>query len=139
MDAVGRAKDELVNADDASRGAVDALQRLSVTFGMTQEAEKEINPIDESGLWESSVEYVSKRHIANAAEVFQQALKSSSSQVHGPRRILRKDLTPVLCALKPGFDRIYLIIYKHTSHTTHTNQKNTSRSSYSKPPSHIKV
>jgi Ca2+-binding EF-hand superfamily protein/tetratricopeptide (TPR) repeat protein len=100
VDAVGRAKDEILNVDDAGRSAATALHRLSMSLGITEE--EDTDEYNENKLWEQSVDLVNKRHVANAAEVFQQALKSSTSQVHGPQRILRKDLTPVMCALKPG-------------------------------------
>jgi hypothetical protein len=116
VDAVGRAKDELVHGDDQAFSSAPAASALAqfgfASFGLPGfEGGAEPPPMDLSefgsfgdatDVWSASVESVGKAGLAQAAVLFQQALHSGSAKVHGSRRITRRDLSPVLQAMRPG-------------------------------------
>ena len=59
--------------------------------------------IDRETLEARSVAAVTKRQLEHAKQVYMQALGSSSvSRVHGPRRVARRDLNPIMNNLRPA-------------------------------------
>jgi len=115
VDAVGRAKDEILNGDDQGAAAASALSKLSLSFGLPSSEAEEAEALrrkraeftvassygTEGDVWSRSVEAVGKRHLAQCADLFGRALKGGSG-VNGPNRITRRDLSPVLQAVRPG-------------------------------------
>jgi hypothetical protein len=123
VDAVGRAKDEIMHGDDqalnlAANGkegpSAGALAQFGFSgFGLPGFEDEAPAPPpldtseygsfgDETDVWSKSVESLGKGALAQAATLFTQALNSGTTKVHGDQRITRRDLSPVLQAVRPG-------------------------------------
>ncbi len=121
VDAVGRAKDEIVNGgsiasgvnpDSSGRGdddPQDVLSRLSMSiFGggevdtIGSSGRRQTAPKDET-LEGRSVSAVTKKQLEHAGAIFLKAMASeSTSKAHGPRRVARRDLNPIMHNLRPA-------------------------------------
>jgi len=123
VDAVGRAKDEIVHGDDQALNvapsggdgpSAGALAQFGFSgFGIPGFEEEAPAPPpvdiseygsfgDETDVWSKSVESLGKGALGQAATLFTQALNSGTTKVHGDQRITRRDLSPVLQAVRPG-------------------------------------
>ena len=66
MDAVGRAKDEILSGMDSGQSTASAIARLSVSFGISES-------VADDDQWGKSIEALNKKTLVAAAPIFAKA------------------------------------------------------------------